>query len=506
MRTRNSLINSTVSFVSYFLTILIRFVAQKVFINILGVEYLGINGLFTNIITMLNIAELGFGTAVIYNLYKPLKEKNVKVIQSLMNFYKKTYNIISVAVLGVGLLLIPVLPYIVSDVSVDINLTLIYVLFIADISFSYLFSYKRSILYADQKNYIINVFDTLTLLLLNIVQLTILYFTKNYYLYLIIKIISTIAENVLITIFVNNKYEYLKEKNNQKLDKKIEKDIFKKVKALLFHKIGTFIVLGTDNIIISKFIGIIYVGLYSNYYLIINAVSNLFGRILTSLTPSVGNLLIECDANKNYNVFKKIRFINNYLSTVFGIVLLVAIQGFITIWLGKDYLLNNYTVFILIINFYIGSMRNSYSIFKDAAGIYYEDRFVPLIESLLNIVFSILLLKFFGITGVFLGTFISGMALWCYSYPKFVYKKLFNRSYFSYFKETMGYFVLFVTLSIFIYYFLNTISLDNLLFDCIINIIVAFLISNVILIIIYYKTDNFKYYLILIRKLFKHTK
>ena len=503
MRVKNSIKNTTAAIVSNILTILIGLVAQAVFIKILGTEYLGINGLFTNIISMLGIVELGIGSAIVYNLYKPIANRDKETIKSLMNFYKKAYHIIALVVFIIGISIIPFLSYFIGETIVDININLVYLLFIIDIVCSYLLTYKRSLLYADQKNYIINIIHMIYLVTLNISQLLLLYITKNYYLYLGIKIILRIIENVVITIIVNKKYSYLKEKNIKKLDKKIEKDIFQKVKALFFHKIGSFIVLGTDNLIISRYLGIITVGLYSNYYMIINALNTLFSQAITALTPSVGNLLVEKNSNKNFEVFRKVRFINFWIATFTSVALLIIMNSFITFWIGEAYLLSNLVLITLVINFFMTMMRNSYSTFKEAAGIFHEDRYVPIIESFVNIVASIILLKYFGLAGVFMGTIISGLILWCYSYPKFVYKKLFCRSYLSYIKETISYIILFILILIISYKISNIYTFYNIWVQLLYNIIVSLIIPNIILLIIFYKNDNLKYYYRLFKKLVK---
>lgn len=501
MKTKNSIINAVGSMASNLITIIIGLVAQAIFIRILGAEYLGINGLFTNVISMLGIVELGIGSAIIYNLYKPIVNKDKEAIKSLMLFYKKAYNIIAFIVLVIGLLITPFLNLFISDVTVDINIYLVYILFVIDIFASYLLSYKRSILYADQKNYIVNIIHIAYLLLLNLLQLLFLYLTHDYYLYLIIKIVMRVVENIIITLVVNKIYNYLNKGDAKPLSKDVKQDIQKKVKALFFHKIGTFVVMGTDNIIISKFIGIVTVGIYSNYYMIINAVNTIFGQAIIALTPSVGNLLVEGDATKNYDVFKKVRFLNFWISVFSGVTLLVVLQSFIKIWVGEKYLLSLFVLIILVINFFQKMMRSSYSTFKEAAGIFHEDRFVPLVESAVNIVASIVLLKIFGLAGVFMGTIISGFSLWCYSYPKYVYKKLFNRSYLSYIKETLGYILLFLVILFITFKITILITISNIYLDFLVNIGISVIIPNLILFVIFFKTDNFKYYLNLLKKI-----
>lgn len=494
MRKKNTFKNMIGSVLSNIVTILIGLISQAIFIKILGSEYLGLNGLFSNIITMLGIVELGVGNAIIYNLYKPIANNDKEKIKSLMSFYKKSYRIIAIIVTAIGLLLVPILPLFIEEVTVDININFIYLLFLFDVVCSYLLSYKRSILYADQKNYIINnvhIFYTITM---NALQIMILYFTKNYYLYLGIKIIMRIVENIIISFIANKKYPYIRERNVEKLDKDTEKDIFTKVKALFFHKIGSFVVLGSDNIIISKFLGLVSVGLYSNYYLIINAVQTVFGQMIQATTASVGNLLVTETKEKCFDVFKKIRFLNYWIATFSCTSVLVIMDNFITIWIGEKFILPRLVLIILVINLYQKLMRSSFANFKEAAGIFYEDRFVPLVEATINIVVSIICCKIFGLAGVFIGTVVSGLALWCYSYPKFVYKKLFDRDYLSYAKETIGYIALFIVIASITYCISLMINFDNVYLEFLSNIVISLIIPNLLMLIIFIKNDNFKYY------------
>lgn len=499
-RTSKSIKNTSFAFLTNLVAIIIGFIAQKVFIITLGTEYLGLNGLFTNIVTMLGIAELGIGTAIIYNLYKPLADNDTETIKSLMQFYKKAYRVIALIIFLIGILIMPLLPHLINDLTINTNINIVYLLFIFDIICSYLLVYKRSILYADQKNYIVNITHMIYLVILNILQLVILYYTKDYYIYLIIKIIMRILENLILSIIVNKKYNYLKDKNIKTLDQTLEKDIIKKVKALGIHKTAGFIVSGTDNIIISKFIGIITVGLYSNYYMIINAIQMLFGQAITALTPSIGNLLVSESHNKRYDTFKKIRFANFWIACITSIAILIIIPSFITIWLGDKFLLEQTVLIILVFIFFQNMMRYSYLSFKEAAGIYYEDRFVPIIESLLNIILSIIFVKIFGLAGVFLGTVISSLTIWCYSNPKYIYKNLFNRTYLSYAKETLGYILLFIITCIITYLFSSIFNFNNIYITLIINILICLTIPNIILFITFHKTDNFKYYITKIKK------
>ena len=501
-RKKSSFKNMITAVSSNVLTIIVGLVAQAVFIKILGSEYLGLNGLFSNVISMLGIVELGMGSAIIYNMYKPIAEENHEKIKSLMQFYKKSYRIITLIISIIGIMIIPFIKYIVDieSVTVDINVYLVYILFLLETICSYILSYKRSMLYADQKEYITNIIHMGYTILVNTMQLTFLYFTHDYYLYLIIKVMMRLVENIVISSYVNRRYSYLLDNNVTKLDRKTEKDIFQKIRALFFHKIGTFIVSGTDNIIISKYLGLVTVGLYSNYYMIINAVQTVINHIIQATRASVGNLLVTESKTKQFDIFNKIRFVNFWISCFSSICIFVIMDSFITIWIGYKFVLPTKVLLVLVINFFIVSSRSTYGAFKEAAGIFYEDRFVPIIESLLNIVLSIIFVKKFGLMGVFMGTIGSGLVLWCYSYPKYVYNKLFGRKISDYMKETIYYFIIFILIAGFTYSLAILISFDNVYLQFISNVLIALIVPNVIMLLLFSKDENFKYFINMIKR------
>ncbi len=500
MRSQNSIKNTIVSMTMSIVTILIGLITQKIFIKILGTEYLGLNGLFTNILSMLAIAELGIGSAIIYSLYRPIAENDKEKIKSLIEFYKKSYRLIALVVTIIGICIIPFLGKIVGETNIQENITFLYLLFLFDTVASYLLTYKRSILYASQKTYIINIVHILYLVLMNTLQIIILVLTKNYVAYLSIKIIFRILENVVITIIANKMYPYIKEKNVNKIDKETEQSIIQKVKGLIFHKVGSFIVLGSDNIIISTFLSVTTVGLYSNYNTILQAVNNLFSQVFSSITASVGNLLVEKEQEKSYKIYKNMLFINSWMYNFSSIAILCLMEPFIKIWIGGKYLLSYGVLVILSLNFYIQGMRKTSNTFKEAAGIFHEDRFVPIIESIVNIVASIVFLKIWGLAGVFLGTVTSSLVLFLYSYPVYVYKKLFNRSYIQFLKEHFEYLFVSVLCAVLTVFIIKNITVNNNFIQLIVNGIIVLIVTNLIQYIIFRKREEFVYVKNMIKK------
>ncbi len=503
MRTLNSLKNIIIVLLLNFVTIIIGFISQKFFINTLGIEYLGINGLFSNILSVLSIVELGLGSAIVYNLYKPLAENDIYSIKILMKLYKKGYYIISGVILILGISLIPFLKYIVGEVAIQDNLTMIYIWCLLDVVVSYWLTYKRSILYADQKTYIVNIVHIFYIFFMNLVQIIALIKFQNYVLYLIIKIIFRIMENLIINLIVDKKYPYIREKTEGTISNTTKNDIISKIKGLLFHKIGSFVVLGTDNIIISVFLGVSTVGFYDNYYLIINKLQSLINQVYNSITASIGNLLIENDKEKSYKTYKRLLLMNSWIYMYSAAGILGILEPFISWWIGSKYLLDFSVLIILVINYYIQGLRITSLTFKNADGVFYQDRWMPIVEAISNIILSIIFVKIKGLAGVFLGTIFSTTILFAYGYYKYVYNKLFERNYSQYIKDYLPYIVAPIIAIYITYKVLIIVNISNLIIQMLVKIIVITVVANGIYFIIFRRTDEFKYYTNLINELIK---
>lgn len=486
-----SMKNGAISIITNILTVGIGFIAQAIFVRTLGSEYLGVNGLFSNIISVLGIVELGIGTTIIYHLYKPIAQGDIKLINQLMNFYKKSYRIIAFIIAVLGILLIPFLNIIVGTTNIKENIYVIFLLFLIDIVFSYLLTYKRSILYANQETYIVNIIHIGYLIFMNLFQIIILLSTMNYILFLGIKIFFRVLENIIITIVANKKYSYIKERNTDKLDSDIVGEIIKKVKSMFFHKIGDIVVLGTSNIIISTFLGVSMVGVYSNYTLITNALNNLLSQMYGSIVSSVGNLLTENNSKKAYKIYLKMSFINKYIAILFSAMFICLIEPFITIWVGEQFLLSKLTIVLITLNFYIHNLRNTMNTYKSAAGIFYEDRFVPIIIALVDIILSVVLVNVIGINGVFIGIIIATLIYHVYDYPKYVYNKIFERLGREYIKQVIQELFLFLIIVVSSFILINFVNFDNIILNLFVRALLCFTFVNIMMIIIFRK--KFRY-------------
>ncbi len=434
-KTRNTFYNSVAALAYYGLNILLGILNRQAVIAILGIEYQGVNGLFTNVLSMLSIAELGIGMAIVYHLYGALSRGDIPAVKSLMRFYGRCYTWIAAAILALGILVSPFLSFAVPDYSLSWNLWTVYAFFLLDAVISYLFTYKRSILIADQKNYVIVCCDILYQLAVRLGQILILALTGNFLLYLSLMVAGRLAENLLINAIAIRRYPYLKDRDAKPLSREILDDIVRKVKGAVFHKTALFFVWGTDSILLSRFFGLAMVGMYSNYNMILNPLAGICKQVLTAATASVGHLLAEGDQAHSRRVFGELRILNGGLITCCAAGFYCAADPFITLFFGAQYRIASFVLLSLTVRFYVQGMREVYAMFKEAAGILYEDRYIPLAESALNVGASLLLLHWFGAAGIFFGTAASSAILYVYTYPVLVCKNVLGIPYAAYYRD-----------------------------------------------------------------------
>lgn len=437
-RTYYSLKNTSVGIVAQIITYILTFVNRTIFIRFLDVVYLGCNGLFSNILTMLSLAELGIGAAIVFCLYRPLAEDNKQKVIAYMNSYKQAYRIIACIVTVVGLSILPFLDKIVagdSGLSYE-ELRIIYVLFLSNTVVSYLFAYKQSLFSAAQMEYKNTINTTIFALIRNILQFVILFVTHSYYAYLIVMIVCTVASNISISYQCNKCFPYLRN-NKEHLEKKEKKQLYKYVLAQSSHKVGGIVVSGTDNLLITIMVsnGLNLVGLYSNYLMVTSTLNSIMNIIIKSLTGSIGNLNIDESIQKRKKVFDELMMIVALFYGIVTVCILCLIQDFISLWIGEKYLLGYGTILVVMLNFYIAGMRMPCQVFNTTLGLFWNDRFKPWIEALINLIASIILIKNFGLTGVFLGTLVSTVCTSLWIEPYILYKHGFHIVLSDYFKK-----------------------------------------------------------------------
>jgi O-antigen/teichoic acid export membrane protein len=490
-RSTNSIRNITVAFASNFCTTLLKFFLQTVFIKILGAEYLGVNGLFTNILTVLSFAELGIGNAIIFSMYKPIAENNIDKIKSLMKLYKVAYRFIGIFVFIAGLLLVPFLNFIVTDVpNIKESIISIYILFLINTSISYFFSYKKSIITANQKDFIVTINNLFFFLIRGILQIIFLVITKNYIMYLIIQIICTFLENYIISNKANHMYPYLNDKNVDDLSKNEKDDIFKNVKSLVVYKFGSVILNGTDNIIVSSMLGTSLVGILSNYSLIINAISGIINNALSGFTASIGNLNAVASIQKKKSIYNQLFLISYWIYSTLFMGLILLLNPFIEIWVGVSYCFDSLTVFIISFNFLIDGLRFTGYTYRNTMGLFKKGKYAPIIAAFLNILLSIILGLHFGIFGILLATLISRVLTTVWYDPYLVYKYKFNESPMNFYIKYISYLIILAVI-----YFINARVIELIcvagLIGFIIKGFVIVILTNLLLLIIFNRNKDF---------------
>lgn len=490
-RVENTKSNLKINIFSQVTTIILSFVSRSVFIKTLGIDYLGVNGLFTNILSVLSLAELGIGTAIVYSMYKPLSEKDERKLSALTGYFKKLYLTIALIVLGLGLAIFPFLGYIVNLDSPIQNVNYYYFLFLAESVSSYLIIYKTSIITADQKSFIINKNKMVANTLTTIIQILVLIFIRNYLLYLFIRILIPLSCNYYNTKIAEKMYPYINEK--VELDKEEKKKIWVNIKSMFMYKVGDVILNNIDNILISLIVSTTVVGYYSNYSMLIVRISLFASLIFSSLQASLGNLNVNSDNKKKYFMFRTISLISFWIYGFSFIAFALLFQDFIVVWIGSEFLLPNTVVYVVISNFYLKGVLYPVWCYRQTTGLFKETKYTMPVACVINLVLSILLGNIFGIIGIFSATLIARLLTNIWFEPYKLFKGYFKRKISRYFiKEILR----FISINIFIFvslFIFDLIPVSNIYISFILKLIYCVVVPNSILLICHYKTKEFQY-------------
>lgn len=502
-RTANSVKNILSGFLGQFITTILGFVNRTVFINCLAAEYLGVNGLFTNILSMLSLAELGVGTAIVYALYKPLAEKDEEQISKLMNFYSKAYIIIGTVIFILGLLLMPFLHFIIkNEPNITESIYLIYFIYLFNTSISYFFSYKSSLIIADQKNYIISLISYGVNIFQTILQIIVLYTTRNFLFYLIVQSICVVINNILISVTADKKYPFMKKNKKLKLSKNEIKDLVSNVKALIIVKISGILVNNTDNIIISYFSGLKTVGLCSNYTLLINIINTALNQVFNGLTASVGNLNAKENDKVKKDFFHLLNFCNFWLYGFCSICIVLLINDVIKLWIGDGYILPIEITIILAINFYMVGMQSAVATYRSTMGIFRQGRYILFFTAAINLVLSLYLGNKMGLFGILLATAIARIFTNTWMDPYLVYKYGLKSNAVEYLFRYIKYIIILIFVCGITGYFISLVNF-NIYVSFLIKLCICIFVPNIIFLILFYRTKEFKYLLFKLKYLLK---
>ena len=446
-RINNSFKNVFFNVSGQILTLVLSFVTRTVLIKTLGIEYAGINGLISSIISMLSLTELGIGTAIIYNLYQPLAVHDEEKVRILMKFYKTAYRIISFVIMVGGIMLMPFLPIVIKDDVSFVNIYLVFGFYLLQTVSTYMLAaYKSGLLKADQKEYIISQIGYVFTIVTNIFQIGVLVIFNNYIWYIATVVIFNLLKNIVIAIKTDQLYPYLKKRESKKLSKKECRETYKNCFAIFIYKINAVIVNATGNMILSKFIGIVVVGLYSNYKLIMTSIKNIINIGFQSITASLGNLHVNSSEEHEFLIFKAINYLSAFCYAIFSVGTICVCNEFVKLWLGKDFLLSEKFVLLMAIDLYLYGLKKALEMFRTSMGLFQQAKYRPLIGIFLNIIFSLLFVRNMGIYGIVAANILADLLTFVWMDPYVIFKNSFQKhSLFKFYLKMIFY----ITITIF---------------------------------------------------------
>lgn len=492
-RQKNAIMASSMAVVEQIASITCGFIYRTIFLAILSKEYLGIEGVFSNILQLFSLAELGIGTTILYRMYKPFSEKNINAISAYMHFYKNVYRIIAVTVFTLGACLFPFVGWIVNsnEIPGDVNLQLVYVLFVLQSVASYLFVYKQSVIQVNQQGYLISGLNILVAVVNVVIKSTLLFVTKKYELVLLGGILSTVLINGVFSLWISNKFKEIF-RNTTKLTKEQKLDIAKDTSGVMCHRLGFIVLTSTDNVILTKVVGLAAAGIYANYSMISNAISNLVTRMLNCFIPTIGNFIVNRDKKSVHDLYQKLIFANFWVVSFCTVCLFVLFNPFIELWLDESFLFSRFVVVVLCAQFFIKAVQTVNNSFIEATGLFVKDRVRPLIESALNLIISIVLAKYIGTAGVFIGTCVSSLTTCFWRQPFLLYKYVFKESPIRLVKQLILWIALTCGVALVMEWVCSTLPITVIGFAA--RTLICFVGTNIFYAIIWHRTDKFHYF------------
>lgn len=489
-RSGKALRNVATGLINKILMLFLAFATRTLFIRLLGAEYTGVSSLYTNILSVLSLAELGLGNVLMFYLYSAIKDNDEKKINALIYEFKKIYSGIIVVVLGVGLALIPFLRVIIHSNIAHNELVLYYILYLINSIASYFVVYRTMVITADQKNYISNIVQTCTTVAMYVLQIIYLLLFRNFLGYLIIQALCTITNNVVLNYIALKKYPFLKNKPAQKTNYVNKKDLFGNIKATFLFKVSDTVLDQTDSIIISAMFGTVMVGYYYNYYMPITYIVAIAGIIANGLLASFGNLNAEGDMERSYKFFRVALMSFAMLGTFCTNCYAVIIQDFIPLWVGSQYLMSYDVVIGILFVFYLRMVTNTLWMYRSAMGLFKEVQYINIIAAVLNIILSIIMGKLMGVAGVIAATAISRLTTSFWYEGKVVFRK-FNKPVRIYYFQQLKDFTICVFVVALTLFICDKITISGIP-AIIIKLILAIIISILVELLVYYRSSEFK--------------
>lgn len=502
-RTKNTSRNIVFGVILKAYQILVPFLMRTAMIYLMGVQYLGLNSLFTSILQVLNLAELGVGSAMVYSMYKPIAEDDNTTICALMKLYRTYYRMIGLVIAVVGCALTPFIPNLIkSDVLADINIYILYLLNLGATVLSYwLFAYKNSILQAHQRTDMVSKVTLITNTVQYGLQLFVLWAFHNYYLYVIVMLATQALTNIVTAVCADRLYPQFKPRG--KVDKVQVQRINQRIRDLFTSKIGGIIYDSADTIVISAFLGLTVLAVYQNYFYILNAITGLIAVVFQACTAGIGNSIVMESKEKNYQDLNKFAFIITWIAGFCSVCLLCIYQPFMELWVGKDLMLSLSAVVCFVIYFFVRQFNALFNLYKDASGMWHEDRLRPLAAALTNLVLNLILVQFIGIYGILLSTV---LAILCVGMPWLLHNLftvIFEKKHMWNFIVRLAKYSSVVTISCVVTYFICSRFSIGLIPTILVRGVICLIVPNLIYYLVFRKAEEFRQSLQLVNKMTK---
>ncbi len=499
MRSKKVLINSIFGVAGYVILMLSNFVTRSVFVDQLGLSMAGVDTTFKNFLQVLSLAELGLSTGLLYKLYKPIEEKNNKEIKKILNFYKQAYKIIASVFMGGALVLSLVVNFFIEDTDKSpLYISFLFILYASDTVASYLFANRKALIVADQNNYLVNRNDAFISLITLISQVSLLYLTKSFIVYAVVKIVCRLIGATLIGNKFNKKYpEIAKDKSKETITGDEKKSLIKNMSAMLCHRIGGVSVTATGSAIISKLLGTVQAGIYGNYILITNTLLMLVTQVFNGITASFGNIITVESKEVIYKRFNLLYFFNYLIFSFFTVSVGILIQPFMRLWMqdAPNSLFSYNTVLLLLCYFYVYGMRRVILMAKDSAGLYRQDQWFAIVEAILNIIMSITFVLYSkSINGIIIANTLSMLIIPFWTQPYLVYKHVLGEKVIKYYVKYVVYACVTVVSFVLTYFAAERMvrDVDNLFVELILRAIVCVAIPNLMNLVLFCRTNEFK--------------
>lgn len=445
MKTRfdHSLANFVTGGLGEVTLIIANLLTRKVLINTLGSEYLGLGSLFTSILSVLSLTELGVGTSIVFHMYKPLAQKETERVLQLFDFFRKAYHAIGAIIAIISCILLPFLPSLIDDPAMTgINIYLLFVLYLLQTLASYFFfGYKSALLQANQKQYIINNIGFVMTLIAMAGQIFVLLWFRNFYFYVMVRTVTTIVQNILVAIWCSRLFPYLRLRPKNRLPKEKALTILKDCYALLIYRVNGVVLYSTDNLIITHYLGLAVMGTYSNFVWISTTIKNVTKILFKSLANSIGNLHASIEkAEKEISVFRSLNLITVVINAVAFTGVINVVDLFIRTVFGENMSVSLFVIILLAVDIYLSGVVQLINTYRNTYGLFQQAKYRPILSSILNLIISLVLVKSMGLSGILIGTIVSMLLTTCLIDSYVIFRFAFKTTATGFFVRNLSYF------------------------------------------------------------------